>query len=278
MASYGLLGAIGGVGKGMEDYGKAMMVSALEEAREQRLEEARERAEQRAIAEEEKRSERDLVRTYGEEAARKVLSGEAGTKNMDEEVAVRQARALIPVEVEAAQAMVPIKTAEEQRLHQQRLAEQANRARLGVGEDGGLLKPSAAITTVEWLAKHVTGGDYQEAWAEYKRNPSNPQERIMTIFEARRKESRDISSDAYNPEITDEKIMEGVIRDMDTARRLSARLGASPPGTTNQKAPKPSQPPQDDGELPRITTDQEYDQLPSGAVFMGLDGKRYRKP
>jgi hypothetical protein len=66
MASYGLLGALSGLGKGLAETGTAMQKDAYEKAREARLEDARIRMEQRAEIAEEARFKRGLLTEWGD--------------------------------------------------------------------------------------------------------------------------------------------------------------------------------------------------------------------
>lgn len=84
--SMGLLGALGGLGEGLSQSGQMMAKSALEEARERRLEEAKMRAEERA-----------LVRKYG-----KGTDFSQGTAAIDDARALEQAQNMIPIDAERA--------------------------------------------------------------------------------------------------------------------------------------------------------------------------------
>jgi hypothetical protein len=78
--SYGLLGAMKGLGEGMSQYGEARMKDGFEAAREKRLEEAKKRTEERARIEHDRQQDDAFRRTHGAEADPNV-----GTANLDVE-------------------------------------------------------------------------------------------------------------------------------------------------------------------------------------------------
>jgi hypothetical protein len=114
MASYGLLGALGGLGKGLAETGTMMQKDAFEKAREARLEEARVRLEQRAEEAQKRQAVWSDERTYGAEAASRISV--EGTRALDIDNDVSKARAMIPVGVESAEAMIPAKVKEAEQM------------------------------------------------------------------------------------------------------------------------------------------------------------------
>ena len=248
MASYGLLGALGGLGKGLAETGTMMQKDAFEKAREARLEEARVRLEQRAEEAQKRQAVWSDERTYGAEAASQIPL--RGTKALDSDSKVNEARAMIPVGVESAEAMIPTKVKEaEQMLPVDEKRAERIAAATGRGQEGSdnrrhaqarelqdrretLANTPAAIATVEWIAQWVTNGDRAAAWAESQKAKTNPQDLAARLYMGRKKEARENFET-----VTDEEIWEDIQKALQMIMGTTANAPPPNPGATRREAP-----------------------------------------
>jgi hypothetical protein len=203
-------GFMAGIGKGIADTGKLMQEDAYEAAREARLEAARERMERMRN---QFQAERDAslhgMQVDRDETDREFRSIESETDRSwkSREKELEHGRDMSKVD----------------RQHGHSMTEVERKAEL-TKESGGILgrvNTPAAITTVEWIAERLTGGDYQAAWNMAQQSKSNPQDLAARLYMARRKEASDGFED-----ITDEQIMQDVRSAMEMLNPSSARQEA----------------------------------------------------